>query len=87
MDRSMKKTRIDAWKKRFKETIGRDHFSSIEGFVVAGSIFDLINELENKGEQKRKAKLEEHMKHHYNVYVYRLLRIPSHSAEKKRFIT
>jgi len=54
MDLLIKRRRTEAWMNRFTETIGRDHFSSIKGFVVAGSIFDVINKPWFKIEQKKK---------------------------------
>lgn len=85
-DNPLKTERINAWKRKFKERIGRERFSLINGFVVAGSIFDILDELGYKEDKKIKILLEEHMKQHYNVYVYRTLRYPPQSTQKKRCI-
>jgi hypothetical protein len=86
MERLVKQVRAEAWKRIFQERIGRDHLSRINGFVVAGSIFDVLDDLDVNQEKKIKTSWEDRMKRHYNVYVYRVLRYPPHSSERKRFV-
>jgi hypothetical protein len=71
-----RRERVEAWKKNMKEKLGRDHLSSIQGYVVAGCIFDILDEIWDKQELKIIQLLEEQQKNHYNVYVYGLLRYP-----------
>ncbi|HER45737.1 MAG TPA: hypothetical protein ENO12_02865 [Thermoplasmatales archaeon] len=84
-DNTLKTERMEAWKRKFKERIGREHFSQVQGFVVAGSIFDVLDDL-GYNQQKTKTSLTDQIKHHYNVYVYRSLRYPPQSSNKKRFL-
>lgn len=68
--------RAEAWKKNMKEKLGRDHLSSIPGYMVAGCILDILDEIWDKKDLKIIQLLEEQHKNHYNVYVYGLLRYP-----------
>ncbi|DAC72124.1 MAG TPA: hypothetical protein DSN98_06805 [Thermoplasmata archaeon] len=58
----------------------------MKGFVVGGCIFDIVDEIWGKTQWKRISDFEEDMEQQYNVYVYRLLRYPPLSGEKKRFL-
>ena len=78
--------RREAWRRRFSEKIGRDHFSSIQGFVVAGPIFDILDDIDYRDWQKRMKQTEDQMKQRYNVVVYRLLRYPPQLTDRKRFV-
>ncbi|KYK21925.1 hypothetical protein AYK25_02940 [Thermoplasmatales archaeon SM1-50] len=82
-DNTIKTERIKAWKRKFKEKIGREHLSSVKGFVIAGAIFDVLDEFGLIEEKKIKRFLEERVKQHYNVYVYRTLRYPPRLSRKK----
>jgi hypothetical protein len=83
VDLWVKRDRKEAWKKRFKEKLGREYISPVKGFVVAGCILDVIDDIWSNDEGKRIRDREELVKQHYNVYVYRILPYPPQSMDKK----
>jgi hypothetical protein len=88
MDEMESKTRQDrqeAWKKNMREKIGRDHLSSIPGYVVAGSVLDIVDEIWDRKELGFIKQLEEQRRNRYNVYVYGLLRYPPIHHQWKKY--
>jgi len=83
MDSWFIKDRKDAWKEIYKKTIGRDHFSPVDDFVVAGFIWEVIDDINKWDEVKRIRDREEQIKQHYNVYVYRVMPYPPNTKDKK----
>ena len=62
--------------KNMKEKLGRDHISSIQGYVVAGCVLDILDDIWDKKDLKLIQLLEGQHKNQYNVFVYGLLRYP-----------
>jgi hypothetical protein len=84
MESTLSSDRTEAWKKTMKEKLGRDHLSSVKGYVVAGCILDILDDIWDRKEQKILKQYEEHMKSHYNVDMYRLAHYPPVSRETKK---
>ncbi len=86
MELTTRRNRRDAWKKTMTEKFGRDHLSSIQGYVVAGCVLDILDDIWDRNELKIIKQLEEEQKNHYNVYVYGLLRYPPVCYDVKKFL-
>jgi hypothetical protein len=74
MDLRLRNVRAEAWKKQFKEKIGRDHLTSMKGFVVAGGIFDILEDLWVTVPSSEI--LERIVNPQSSIYVYQLCRYP-----------
>lgn len=85
MELSLQRQRMNAWKKNFKEKIGRDQLSSIKGFVVAGSIFDVLDDLWIQTETIRLNSKDNGAKNKHDVFLYRMILYPPTTLQKKRF--
>ncbi len=83
---SLKRQRVNAWKKKFKEKIGRDHLSSIKGYVVAGNIFDVLDDLWMRPEEIQISNTDKQPKNKHDVFLYQMIRYPPASPQKRRFI-
>lgn len=82
---TLKRQRSNAWKKTFKEKIGRDHLSSINGYVVAGSIFDVLDDLRIRPQVIHTNSNTNQLKNKHDVYLYHMIRYPPVSHHKNRF--
>ncbi len=85
MELSLRRQRLNAWKKNFREKIGRDQLSSIKGFVVAGSIFDVLDDLWIRTETIRLSSKDDGTKNKHDVFLYQMIRYPPTTPQKKRF--
>jgi len=78
--------RAEAWKKTLLEKVGRDHLSSEKGYVVAGCILDILDDIWDKSEANLFKLYEDERKTRYNVFVYSLVRYPPVTRETKKFL-
>lgn len=78
--------RAEAWKKTLLEKIGRDHLSPEKGYVVAGCVLDILDDIWDKSEANLFKLYEEERKSRYNVFVYSLVRYPPVTRETKKFL-
>ena len=76
MEKITRHQRQEAWKKNIREKIGRDHLSTIQGYVVAGCVLDILDDIWDRREQQMVEQSLEQQKNRYNVFVYGLLRYP-----------
>jgi len=84
MEAITRRARSEAWKKNMKEKLGRDHLSSIQGYVVAGCVLDILDDIWDNKDLKIIQLLEDRYKNQYNVYVYGLLRYPPMDRDRKK---
>ena len=81
-----RKYRVAAWKKAVNEKLGRDYVSSVKGYVVAGCVLDILDDIWDRKDLNSITQIEELLKNQYNVYVYGLLRYPPVSRDLKKTI-
>jgi hypothetical protein len=86
MELKTRQERQEAWKRNMREKTGRDHLSSVQGYVVAGCVLDILDEIWDRKEQKILTQLQEQQKNRYNVFVYGLLRYPPIRQDIKKFL-
>lgn len=82
----LKRKRLEAWKKNFKQKIGRDHLSSINNYIVAGSILDVLDHLLSQMAEKRKPMKDQKNKIKNDVVFYQMIRYPPMSPTKKNLL-
>lgn len=87
MAESIQKQRHDAWKKKFKEKIGRDSLSSRQDYIVAGNIFDLLDDLRVQTNLKQPSFQKDQQTTTNDVCLYPLIRYPPAALHLKRFMT